>query len=337
MFLVSRFRPRLPLRLPRPYATAPTIDPDIQRLLQLEKQNPDTRTLQSLGTPTCFFLREPPSYWSYSSEVDAILNAPDIPESDALESVMLSGLPLGPDLSFSELDLELDSQPRRASILTPEKIATTSNELFGVQARTTLQTLPNGFPTSKLPLRGALPEEFSEIEYAATVVHGRSIHRPFRHPRTHGVPVAQIQFRSHDILNMGLFVHFATHAAYSLGIPCSRMYSLPTQRTMWTVIRGPFAAKKSQENFERKVHRRGIKAFDADPVVIDLWFRYLRKHAMGGVGIRCVKWERKPLGVGQGMEREVVDKLHRQKQLTTKTRIKDLGDKIVEREMKPVE
>ncbi|KAJ6589104.1 ribosomal protein S10 domain-containing protein [Mycena capillaripes] len=240
-----------------------------------------------------------------------------------------------------DFDKEIDApqgEPAHASILSPPQVASTSKDLFGTPAKATLQTLPNGFDTRKLPLPGPLPEDFSEIEYAATVVHGRSIHRPFKHPRTHGLPAAQIQFRSHDIVTMHLFVHFATHAAYSLGIPCSRMYSLPTKRQMWTVIRAPFAYKKSQENFERKVHRRGIKAFDTDPAVIDLWFKYLRRHAMGGVGMRCVKWERMPMGVGQKADTEVRDTLNQRKQLaTSKSRIKSLGDKIVQREMGPID
>jgi small subunit ribosomal protein S10 len=204
--------------------------------------------------------------------------------------------------------------------------------------RATLQTLPNGFDTRDLPLPGPLGEDYTEIEYAATVVHGRSIHRPFRHPRTHGLPAAQIQFRSHDVLTMSLFVHFATHAAYSLGIPCSGMYTLPTQRTLWTVLRGPFVHKKSQENFERKVHRRGLKAYDADPEVVELWFKYLQRHAMGGVGMRCVRWERMPMGVGQQTQAKVSDALNRHKQLTTtRSKIKSLGDRIVQREMGAVD
>ncbi|KAJ7084167.1 ribosomal protein S10 domain-containing protein [Mycena crocata] len=242
----------------------------------------------------------------------------------------------------SELSEELDwanssGAPPHATILQPQRVASTSQELFGSQERVTLQTLPNGFDTRQLPLQGPLPEDFTEIEYAATVVHGRSIHRPYRHTRTHGLPAAQIQFRSHDIVTMNLFVHFATHAAYSLGIPCSRMYSLPTKRQLWTVLRGPFAHKKSQENFERKVHRRGLKAYDADPGVVDLWFKYLRRHAMGGVGIRCVKWERLPMGVGQKSDAAVLDAVNRTKQQTTKSRIKSLGDKIVQREMGAVD
>ncbi|KAJ6510408.1 ribosomal protein S10 domain-containing protein [Mycena sanguinolenta] len=256
--------------------------------------------------------------------------------SDAFRSTKIRGCHCIAKPCFSEVFGEdLPSRaPPHASILAPPKVASTSKDLFGSVEKATLQTLPNGFDTRTLPLPGPLADEFTEIEYAATLVHGRSVHRPFRHPRTYGLPVAQIQFRSHDILTMNLFVHFATHAAYSLGIPCSRMYSLPTQRTLWTIIRGPFAGKKSQENFERKVHRRGLKAFDADPAVVDLWFKYLQRHMMGGVGMRCVKWERMPLGVGKKLDTEVRDSLNRNKQLaTSKSRIKSLGAKIVQREM----
>ncbi|KAJ6602531.1 hypothetical protein DFH09DRAFT_1125055 [Mycena vulgaris] len=195
-------------------------------------------------------------------------------------------------------------------------MAKTGRELFGLKQprrEAGLQTLPENFDLRQLPLPGPLPETYTEVQFAATVVHGRSIHRPFRHPQTHNLPAASIQFRSHEILPMHLFVHFATHAAYSLGIPCTRMYSLPTTRQLWT------------ENFERKVHRRGIKAYDADPGVVDLWFRYLQRHAMGGVGMRCVKWERMPMGVGQKAQSE--------QWTTTKSKIKDLGVKIVQREM----
>lgn len=42
-----------------------------------------------------------------------------------------------------------------------------------------------------------------------------------------------------------------------------------------------------------------IKAWDAEPEVIDRWVKYLEKHSMGGVGIRVTKWERLPLGIGK--------------------------------------
>ncbi|KAJ6617903.1 ribosomal protein S10 domain-containing protein [Mycena sp. CBHHK59/15] len=257
-----------------------------------------------------------------------------------MEAFLSAPAPRIPE-SARDLDADLDEleslggkEPSHASILEPPKIASTSKELFGTHERTALQMLPGNLDPRKLPLPGPLGETFTEVEYAATIVHGRSIHRPFRHPRTHNLTVAQIQFNSHTITEMTLFVHFATHAAYSLGIPCSRMYTLPTKRTLWTVLRGPFAHKKAQENFERKVHRRGLKAYDADPEVVDRWFKYLRRHAMGGVGMRFTKWERMPMGVGKKTASEVMGAVNRSKQLaTSSSRIKSLGDKIVKREM----
>ncbi|KAH9979577.1 ribosomal protein S10 domain-containing protein, partial [Lactifluus volemus] len=134
-----------------------------------------------------------------------------------------------------------------------------------------------------------------ERQWHATVVHGRGVLDPYRHPRTHGVAVASIQFRAHFSELVQLATHFASHAAASLGIPISGVVSLPTRRTLWTVPRGPFAHKKSQENFERRVHARAIKAFDADDEVVDRWVRYLEAHALPGVGMRVVRWHRLPV------------------------------------------
>ncbi|KAF7293147.1 DNA-directed RNA polymerase [Mycena chlorophos] len=244
MFLQRCVRRRLPLRS---YTTASTVDPNIQRLLQAEKEK--ATNAEELN------------------EVNALLKASEL--SEVVSDPIIQS-----------------EQPLTASILAPERVGKSATDLFGVHTPTTLQSLQNGLSTARLPLPGPLPEDATEEEFAATLVRGRSIHRAHQHARTYLIPAAQIQFRSHDTKLMDLFIHFATHAAASLGIPCGKPFILPTQRSMWTVIRSPFAGKKSQENFERKVHRRGIKAWDADPAVVDLWFRYLRKHAMGGVGIR---------------------------------------------------
>nr|GAT52737.1 mitochondrial RNA polymerase [Mycena chlorophos] len=284
MFLQRCVRRRLPLRS---YTTASSVDPNIQRLLQAEKEK--------------------------------ATNAEELNELN----VLLEAAELREVVSDPIIQSE---QPLTASILAPERVGKTATDLFGVHTPTTLQSLQNGLSTARLPLPGPLPEDATEEEFAATLVRGRSIHRAHQHARTYLIPAAQIQFRSHDTKLMDLFIHFATHAAASLGIPCGKPFILPTQRSMWTVIRSPFAGKKSQENFERKVHRKGIKAWDADPAVVDLWFRYLRKHAMGGVGIRCVKWERMPIGVGAGLERTVKEKLHAKTQV--QSRIKRMGEQI---------
>ena len=38
---------------------------------------------------------------------------------------------------------------------------------------------------------------------------------------------------------------------------------------MWTVLRGPFVHKQSQENVERRVHKWVIKAWEAHPVIME--------------------------------------------------------------------
>ncbi|KAF8152344.1 ribosomal protein S10 domain-containing protein [Crassisporium funariophilum] len=163
-----------------------------------------------------------------------------------------------------------------------------------------------------------------------TLVHGRSVHHPHFHPRTHDIPVAGIHFRSHHVPLLNLFTHFAVHAASSLGIPCSKVVPLPTQRRLWTVLRSPFAHKKSQENFERRVHKRAIKAWDADPEVIQRWIAYLRKHAMPGVGMKVTTWERIPLGIGAS---HIVRLDHTQVSTVDASKtIKALGQKIIAEE-----
>lgn len=88
--------------------------------------------------------------------------------------------------------------------------------------------------------------------------------------------------------------------------------------------------KKSQENFERKVHKRAIKAWDADPEVVDRWVRYITRHAMPGVGLRVTQWKRAPLGIGQ----EMVDATVGQTRLGSGAdKVKALADKIVQQEL----
>ncbi|KAI0245826.1 hypothetical protein BJV78DRAFT_1287117 [Lactifluus subvellereus] len=130
-----------------------------------------------------------------------------------------------------------------------------------------------------------------ERQWHATVVHGRGVLEPYRHPRTHGVPAAFIQFRAHHPEPIQLAAHFASHAAASFGIPILGVVSLPTRRTLWT------------ENFERRVHTRAIKAFDADAEVVD---RY-RALAL----------------------QSVVGRMHLGK-ATNRQKVKELGDEIVE-------
>jgi small subunit ribosomal protein S10 len=161
------------------------------------------------------------------------------------------------------------------------------------------------------------------------VVPGSGLELPRLHPRTHDIPVANVHFRSHHVRLLDLFTHFASHAATALGIPASKVIYLPTQRRLWTVIRSPFAHKKSQENFERRVHKRAIKAWDADPEVVEKWIKYVRLHAMGGVGIKVTRWEHMPVGVGQTMSQDTGLEAERQ---SPEEEILALGEKIMREE-----
>jgi small subunit ribosomal protein S10 len=197
---------------------------------------------------------------------------------------------------------------------------------------TTTNTSTTTTKTTVKALRGVRinPEE---REWHAKVVNGRGILEAYRHPRTYGVPVASIQFRAYQPEAIQLAAHFASQAAASLGIPLSGVASLPTRRTLWTVPRGPFAHKKSQENFERRVHARAIKAFDADAEVVDRWVRYIEAHALPGVGMRVVRWHRLPVGIGGSHLQSVVGRM-RLGRPTNKEKVKELSDKIVEVESK---
>jgi len=117
----------------------------------------------------------------------------------------------------------------------------------------------------------------------------------------HNITVCHIHFRSYILGPMDFFVDFARRTAFHLSIPCSGIIHLPTQTTRWTVPRGPFVHKKSQENFERKTHKRLLTFKDANKNVIDRLLLYLTKNCPPGIGMRVTRWEWEDLGVGKRM------------------------------------
>ncbi|KAJ8075949.1 mitochondrial 37S ribosomal protein rsm10 [Marasmius tenuissimus] len=244
------------------------------------------------------------------------------------------------DIEAFEAEMEKNIESVfQASTTTPEKLAQSEGEIFGSQPTTTSETQTLKYDPASLPRPVTLEQlgrDFTEENYATALVHGRGIQLPYFHPRTHDIPVANIQFRSHHPRLLDLFTHFATHAASSLGIPTSRVFALPTQRSLWTVPRSPFVHKKSQENFERRVYKRAIKAWDADPEVVDRWAQYLVRHQMGGVAMRITKWERMPVGVGKTRLAQVKGALQTPASVDSGS-IKELGKKIVAEELKNLE
>ncbi|KAI0686881.1 ribosomal protein S10 domain-containing protein [Cytidiella melzeri] len=186
-------------------------------------------------------------------------------------------------------------------------------------------------PRITMTRRGPAIDGVSEPELAAKVVHGRAVVEPYYHPRTHNIPAAVIHLRSHYPPLLDLFTLFLKHSASALAIPISRPTMLPTQRSLWTVPRSPFIHKKSQENFDRKTHKRAVKAWDTDPEVIERWVRYLQMHPVAGVGMRVVRWERAPVSVGKKIMHTVRAQLGEAE--TTKVQVEKLGKKIIEQEL----
>lgn len=57
---------------------------------------------------------------------------------------------------------------------------------------------------------------------------------------------------------------------------------LPTQRTVYTVLRSPHIDKKSREQFEMRVHERLIDIYDSTPQTID---SLMKLDLPAGVGV----------------------------------------------------
>jgi hypothetical protein len=118
-------------------------------------------------------------------------------------------------------------------------------------------------------------------------------------------------------------------------MPVSRAAYLPTKRSLYTVIRGPFAHKKSQENFEKVVHKRAIKVWDTDSEVLGKWIKYLEINLLGGVGMRIVRWERTTIGFGREHLSHVENELQSEAELAAENaaRIMEVADDIIRAEM----
>ncbi|KAI0321244.1 ribosomal protein S10 domain-containing protein [Amylostereum chailletii] len=228
---------------------------------------------------------------------------------------------------------------RRAARLStvssrPSSIAWSRCKSTSSSSSTSSTSVPVKETVALKPIRKVQTDP-EERDYHAAVVNGRGLLTPYQHPAPYGIPVASIHFRSHWPHLLLQSTHFAQHAAASLGIPVSGVAMLPTKRTLWTVLRGPFAHKKSQENFERRIHKRAIKAYDADPEVVDRWIKYLERHSMAGVGMRIVRWHRVPVGVGKEQLESVVGQMRLQLEDTTgKDKLQDLVAQIIAQETK---
>lgn len=115
--------------------------------------------------------------------------------------------------------------------------------------------------------------------------------------------VATLHLRSYtdSVPDLQFFTSFALRAARALGLPTSGAVALPTRTSLYTVPRSPFAHKKSQQNFWRKEHKRAIKVFDGTEHVVQAWLAYLRKEALGGVGMKAQVFTYREVGWGKDL------------------------------------
>ncbi|KAI8637522.1 ribosomal protein S10 domain-containing protein [Parasitella parasitica] len=139
-----------------------------------------------------------------------------------------------------------------------------------------------------------------ELELPKIAEASQELSQVFKVPQrvtpTHNIPVCNLQMRGYLPQQLDFYADFARRAAFHMGMPCSGTVPLPTQTSRWTVIRSPFVHKKSQENFERKTHKRLLQIKDAHPEVVERWLQYLTMNAPAGIGMRATKFEFESLG-----------------------------------------
>ncbi|KAH7037999.1 uncharacterized protein B0I36DRAFT_381085 [Microdochium trichocladiopsis] len=158
--------------------------------------------------------------------------------------------------------------------------------------------------------------------------------KPLRREAEYGVPSCDLQLRSYSVQNLEFFVDFALRAAYYLKLPAFGPVPLPKITERWTVPKGHFIHKKSQENFERITRRRLIQIRDGHPETVQIWLAYLQKHAYYGIGMKANIWEFSKLSPGKQMDAEaakmkaIVDEklelLGRDQTLGTVEKVKEL-------------
>lgn len=143
-----------------------------------------------------------------------------------------------------------------------------------------------------------LPENFEESDEGVRIPRSvQAIYlRPLRRKAKYGLPCCDLQIRSYSVRNLEFMADFALRAAYYLHLPARGPVPLPRITERWTVPRGNFVHKKSQENFERITTRRLIQILDGHPETVEIWLAFLRKHAYYGVGMKANVWEHEKLG-----------------------------------------
>ncbi|GAA5955286.1 hypothetical protein JCM3765_003271 [Sporobolomyces pararoseus] len=191
-----------------------------------------------------------------------------------------------------------------SSTPTPPPFSSPSSQSTSTTSSSSSQSPSTSSPSSSPSSSSSLPPS-TTTSSDLSPVFGR--HEPL--PQTHGVHVATLHLRSYtsSIPDLQFFTSFALRSARALGLPTSGAVALPTRTSLFTVPRSPFAHKKSQQNFWRKEHKRAIKVWDGNPEVVDAWLAYLRKEAMGGVGMKAQVFTYSQVGWGQELGKDSLE------------------------------
>ncbi len=79
----------------------------------------------------------------------------------------------------------------------------------------------------------------------------------------------RIRLKSYDHRILDQSVKSIVDTVRRFGIKISGPVPLPTERSLYTILRSPHVDKKSREQFELRVHKRLIELNDVTPDIID--------------------------------------------------------------------
>lgn len=79
----------------------------------------------------------------------------------------------------------------------------------------------------------------------------------------------RIRLKSYDHRILDQSIRSIIDTAKRFGINVAGPIPLPTERSLYTVLRSPHVDKKSREQFEIRVHKRLVELNDVTPDIID--------------------------------------------------------------------
>ncbi len=83
----------------------------------------------------------------------------------------------------------------------------------------------------------------------------------------------RIRLRAYDHVMLDRSTSEIVQTAKRTGAKISGPVPLPTQRSVYTVLRSPHVDKKSREQFEIRTHKRIIDIIDSTPQTVDALMR----------------------------------------------------------------